>query len=265
MALSNLFSILKGGSTSGNWGHRGRPGKRGGSTQSSSSLGALEGFAITPTLRELFKGEKTYDGDSHPIVSQIFEELGFINKPRLVDNLDAHIERGDLELHRGVGGVDDAEGVKYVEAFKKGELFIGDGIYGSGTYSAFGYNGKKTAQGYTVLSGDSGLIRMALDKSAKIITTDEIKEKLYSIYSDSNKRADKMVKKAFVYHKAGDIKKTEQLLEKSGQLRMRGNEIYKAMGGDHSIAAAAMGYDALQVSSRDYMIVLNRSKVKVEP
>lgn len=38
MSLQVLFSRLKGGSGSGNWGHGGRPGKHGGSSTTSMSI-----------------------------------------------------------------------------------------------------------------------------------------------------------------------------------------------------------------------------------
>lgn len=262
MALSNLFTILKGGAGSGNWGHSGRVGKRGGSGRSRSMLSEL---AITPTLKALFTGTKQYEGDSYPLVTEIFKELNYTAKPSIVENLDTHIADGDTELYRGVVGSSPEETSTFVKDFKQGSLFIGRGIYGSGTYTAVGKEGVTVAEAYSGNAGDRGIIRMSLSKDAKVITDTELwgmSSKLNELYHESNKKADKMVRAAHRAYSEGNEVKAEILVQKSGQLRIQGNDLYRAMNADSAIAAAAMGYDAMQVSG--YMVVMNRGKVKVE-
>lgn len=66
MNLNNLFSILKGSSRSGNFGHSGRPGKRGGSTPG--------GFSFSITNDEI-----------NQILSQPYQKLSLKLSKELID------------------------------------------------------------------------------------------------------------------------------------------------------------------------------------
>lgn len=247
-------------------------GKHDQSTHGRGGSGDLRRFATAPVLKELLNGVDKYADDHHGksnyIAVQLFKELGFDAKPQVVDSLDASIAEGDTELHRGLVARYDEDLAKYVQDFKTGELFVGDGLYGSGTYTANGPGGRATASSYARgWDDDKGIIRMALDKSAKVIEQHVLQHQIESIYSQTEGKANQMVKDAFTLRRAGDTAGSDKLLEQSGYLRADANELYKVMRSDHAVLAAAMGYDAMHIPvghSGGYMVVLNRGKVKVE-
>lgn len=72
MSLHEVFNKLKGGSGSGNFGHGGRPGKRGGSTPKGSGLSgpvvaSVSVSAISSAVKRNIKGTKNSGSRSEPV------------------------------------------------------------------------------------------------------------------------------------------------------------------------------------------------------
>lgn len=152
---------------------RGRFGSGGGG-------GASGGVAFTPTKHgrrltddELYdlqddraKIEKKYahlDGDS--MLMAIADKQGFDAKPKLVSKaeMDRLVADGHTELLRGE--TDE----KYAETFKAGEYRAGNGLYGSGIYTALADRDMalETVSGF---AGEHGRVtRMVLKKDARIV------------------------------------------------------------------------------------------------
>jgi hypothetical protein len=176
-------------------------------------------------------------------LSKIAELQGFDAKPKLVSDkaLESYAKENNMPImYRGVSDP------KYVEAFKSETYWAGKGITGNGTYAAFGPGGKGTALAYIPSEVDgvnyekSCLMKMVLDKDAKIINYFEVLPKIAKIRD-----------------------------------KYKSSKIDYDMFNDEGRAAAIMGYDAIRLDPdeeflQDHpenewsnMIILNRSKVRV--
>lgn len=116
----------------------------------------------------------------------------------------------------------------YWDSFAHGKDYSsGIGIYGNGTYAAFGKEGvtggMETAKIYAGMDGYTG--RFLLDPKARVIDIDDLVK----------------------------LKKSDPAAELV-DLKLR----------DAGRTALALGYDALHISRKGYMIILNRSAIIVE-
>lgn len=178
---------------------------------------------------------KTDAGDV--TLSELLKEQGFDGKPRVVTSaeMDALIKNGWSESFRGVTDT------KFTNQFRDGDLYAGYGVYGNGTYSAYGGDkALSTARKYAGVDG--GVMRMALNPNAKVIDFEDL-SKMYDDdwYDDISARIGKA---------AGEAKKRLQAelnmniaMDKSGVLN---------------------GYDAIRVPNEQYYVILNRTSVAVQ-
>ncbi len=160
------------------------------------------------------------------ILKSIITEVKFNGLPKIKPGKDISklVKDGHIELFRGVAKPE------HTEQFKSGEYFAGQGIYGSGIYTGVGKRGIRTAGGYTS-NQDNCIIRMVLDKDAKIITEKELSKKMDEVLSKSEIKPDGL---------------RNRIINDPGRW------------------AAMNGYDAIHAEQREYMIVLNRSKLTVQ-
>jgi len=136
-------------------------------------------------------------------------------------------------LHRGLAGTSRVPAEKMIEQYKSGDLFTGLGIYGNGTYTAYGQYGELVARGYT---GEKGkVLQMKLKPEAKVITRDDLKKVRSQILKD-----------VFGIEKVG---MDDPFIQKA----------YQYIFADDCHFATMLGYDAINVTSRNYMIILNRT------
>lgn len=247
MNLTTLFSILKGGPNSGNIGHAGRPGKRGGSAPS----------RITALISELMVNQigPLNDEAIDKALRKVFKEKGFDKPPILVKDLVK--ERGDVSIFRGV-----TEGA---EQFKKGELFVGEGVFGSGSYFS---TDKTRAESYAPGTEGKGVINAILPKSAKIIDWEDLRK--LKNKSPVEIKIDRMTEKAFKLYDEGHDKEANKLQRQASQLRREKEQEMAAsrvFDSEPSLLAAHLGYDAIHKKrndNEDYYLVLNRSILQVE-
>lgn len=193
--------------------------------QGGSAPKGLGSFATTPTLKSLFEGE-TESYNQEETLTKVLNELNYTSKPEVVNDLNNEINKGDTALFRGVYGTSIGQVRHHVDEFKQGKMFISSAsAYGNGIYTS---PKRSDVKRYTSNQyGDQGIIKMALSKDARIITEKELSRILSNIPE-------------------------------------KDNALYRAMEKDNSLLAASMGYDAINVTEKGYMVLLNRGKVKVE-
>jgi len=154
------------------------------------------------------------------------EEVGFADPGVVVPGkeLTKIIEKGGhKELYRGL-----TESV-YVDQFKTGPYFAGSGVYGNGTYTAYGRNSVAIAYSYSSQMDDT-VLRMALDKDAKVV----------------------------------DFKTLWASMEEELSRLGPNNDLDKELLTDPGRYALLKGYDAIDVPESEFMVVLNRKALYIQ-
>ena len=167
------------------------------------------------------------------------EILGYDSKPTLVskekfEELATNSKLG--KLYRGVSAESKEDAEKYVNEFKNGRLYAGKGVYGNGTYAAYGEKGLKLVNAnYTNENGK--VMTMLLDNDAKVVKYSEIFE---------------MKQKELRELTNNDIS----------------NEFRMAILMNDGYYASIKGYDAIilddvmaELNNQPYVVILNRGKV----
>lgn len=126
-------------------------------------------------LRTLLKASLGETEDQ--VLKAILKEQGFDGLPQAVNRagLDAAVSEGWTPIYRGLqGGFDvgaEAQAAKYAADFKEGDLFVGKGLIGNGTYVA---TDRALAFSY---AGERGVVlEMAMRPGAKIIEEHDLYE-----------------------------------------------------------------------------------------
>jgi hypothetical protein len=190
----------------------------------------IQQIAGTGFINNQYQPNKGYEDK---ILKRIAQEQGFDALPNVIDKneIDKRIAYGEPELFRGVSDE------WYAEQLQNREYFAGTGVNGNGTYAA-GYSDKagrnnaiNTAFVYTQ---DKGVVlRMTLDKSAKVANYKDIERELYN----------------------GALKNTNYQALK---------DPLKILEADFGRYAAMLGYDAIFVEDKKFYVVLNRTKLNIE-
>lgn len=173
--------------------------------------------------------------------ARIFDSQGFNAPPRVVSagEMDDLVEQGWTRLHRGVKGgshgSDERTAAEIAEAFRTGELYVGGGIFGSGTYTS---PNRAFASSY----GDE-VLDVALSPTAKTVTTEEIRD-LYAELENGSW--------AFTFGTP------------DGEERYNAINHLKSVYSDDGKFAAALGYDAVIAKGGEEVLILNRAAVAVK-
>lgn len=173
-------------------------------------------------------------GDSK--LKALAEEIGFTDRPIIVSEseLDKIVAEGHRELWRGLNQNKPGE---FTNLFRSGEYFAGEGIYGNGIYTGTGEGARNLASLYA--PGEHGAVmRMAIDKDAKVITATELKDKL-----DTELKALKF--------------------DRSSEEAWAASKVKKEFMQDPGRAAVVWGYDAIDAENGQF-IVLNRKAIYVQ-
>ena len=173
-------------------------------------------------------------GDSK--LKALAEEIGFSDMPTIVSEseLDKIVAEGHRELWRGLNQNKPGE---FTNLFRSGEYFAGEGIYGNGIYTGTGEGARNLAALYA--PGEHGAVmRMAIDKDAKVITVTELKEKL-------------------------DAELKSLKFDRSSEEAWAASKVKKEFMQDPGRAAVVWGYDAIDVENGQF-IVLNRKAIYVQ-
>lgn len=185
--------------------------------------------------KNLFVNVISNQKEKREIISKIYNLMGFSGKPTLSDNQEEFIS--NQKLYRGISAENNELLCQYINEFINGDPFYGGraSIYGIGIYTALG-NDSNVANKYASDGdiNDCGMVIEAiLSEDSKIIEyskIDSIREKIINklrkIYSD-------------------EIINFLEILQ------------------DDGLFAAILGYDAILVEDKNYMVVLNRQKIIV--
>lgn len=204
------------------------------------------------SLVEKYNGENYESGNRNELMTQVSKELNYNKKPKKIDAEEFELLKkdGNIELYRGYSD-QSRSAQEYMKDFREGELWTGNGHYGSGTYT---FMDKNSTMSYA--SGNLDNIQvMSLSKNAKI--ADYKKE--YSQFVDftSRKSSEFSIKSEKAYMSGDDSlgEKYDNLSYQYGYL-------------DFGVYAAYKGYDAVkysgdEVDPRSIMIVLNRGMISV--
>ena len=202
------------------------------------------------------------------VLQDMAKEVGFHKKPTLLskEEMDAYIQQGNRELFRGIGGR-QGEAEIYVEQFKTGEYFAGKGVYGNGVYTAYGEDGMEVAKQFAG-GVEKNVLRISLKKDAKIISHDALIEtqKLeFTALQDEERALRRKARKEAdrIYDETGDDDKVEMFLKEAAK-KWEETERYRRVLADPGRYALYKGYDAIDIPSSRFMLVLNRGKVFVQ-
>lgn len=187
---------------------------------------------------------RTYGSTENDLVGRLNQILGYDKKPRYVpemttEEFQAAIQDGKV-LYRGYGNGSGARTFQFVD----GDYFSGKGIYGSGSYTAYGNDGIKVGKMYSN-RGDGIILEMGLDPSAKVITSDALEDLMAKEWGKYF---------SFINKEKGLTQERFNVLD----------NLFIQYEGDPGLWAAMHGYDAIDVAQANYMIVLNREKVLVK-
>lgn len=169
---------------------------------------------------------------------------------------------GDIETRSLWRGMAD-QGVRqsparFVKALTDGDYFPGFGVFGNGTYSAYGSKGRQVALQYAG-GKKAGLVNFKLAKDARVVTEtklrgiqETIRGRLFSLQSQKLKA----------------LEKAESTMSaakfRAAQLELRTWTTNTTLVlQDPGRLAAMLGYDAINVVQADFMIVLNRTKMVI--
>ena len=211
--------------------------------------------------------KELFSDDHDPFLKSILIELGYDAKPILgsKEDIEQAVKEGGIDLWRGVSGTSPSIQAIYADSFKRGDLFVGEGFFGSGTYATpdthiaatYAGIGRDTPSGWTVddESKKAGLVHMALRKGAKVIDANEafdLARKKFKYYSET-------LPKRYVASR-GDKGADPLVLDKL--------QAYARIYKDPGRAAALEGYDAISSTSEldgaGIYVILNRGALVVE-
>jgi ADP-ribose pyrophosphatase YjhB (NUDIX family) len=208
--------------------------------------------ALEPA-RKAYEGQKKAKGQTktgNAYLHTIQDMRGLNEKPKVISKSDMDkliAQGGHIEMMRGLKDAGYGRGAQtakeMAEEFKRGDHFSGYGIFGSGTYADATKGHNNVCTQYAGYGGSGAIIRMALPKTAKIITFAELEKK---------------------------VPKAPELFKNNGYEAGGSGSVTECWRG---VQAALAGYDAIvqdgnSVSHRHYgtnfHIILNRSILVVQ-
>ncbi|MEC9178528.1 MAG: phage minor head protein, partial [Pseudomonadota bacterium] len=137
-------------------------------------LGDDEAIALATGVSRF---DRDYRGPKH---------LGYLYGRQKYDELPEVVSTAEFDAidstiyYRGISGV-DGDDLKHAEAFKRGDYFVGEGVYGNGTYTAFGDDALDVANKY---ARGGVVLRMKLPSNAKVIDYKELEQRIRSAALD---------------------------------------------------------------------------------
>lgn|GEM_PF-5108507 len=93
--------------------------------------------------------QKMASGETDKVLKQLYQDSGYDGKPEIKSKaeMDKLAQGGAVMMVRGVDGKDAK---KYADEFKTGDYFVGNGIYGNGTY--VGHSGGISSDGSSFIA-----------------------------------------------------------------------------------------------------------------
>lgn len=196
-------------------------------------------------------------GDS--TLSALYDARGYHAKPQVAtkEEMDRLVAEGHLEMYRGIAAPRSDE---YAEQLRTGDThYPGFGIFGNGTYTAYGKSALIEAADYSY--GDSGtVVRMALGKDAKVASFQKL---IVEQADELDRRSASLAQRL----KSAKAKGEAGLREvKAVQAEIVAEAANRAILEDVGRYAVYRGYDAIdcQDAGVKYMVVLNRGKLIIQ-
>jgi len=165
------------------------------------------------------------------LIKIIYEKIKYTNIP----SLENPRKEESIDVYRGINAENEESIKKYADDFSSGEVFFGKNasIYGTGIYMST--NASETMKYATYFNNPYGaVINCKINKNINIIE-----------YEVLEKTKDKILKMINKKYKNQGIKRYSEILE------------------DPGLFASILGYDAIRVAEKDYIIILNREKLFV--
>ena len=148
---------------------------------------------------------------------------------------------------------------KIIDNYKSKEFYVGEGIFGSGTYTAYGKNAHKIALSYAIdkekFSVENNVVKYLLKDDAKVIKYDELRrmrdKELEELIKDNGfKDYFDVIENGFKNVKTTEISKYIMEMQDAG------------------VYASIKGYDAIDTYTENawgdentYIVILNRKKM----
>lgn len=172
--------------------------------------------------------------EKRKIIKKIYEILHYDDLPQLYSTTKLDLKEG-ITIYRGISASNNDALKKYVNEFINGDVFYGGraSVYGTGIYTVVGKN-LDVASKYASDGGINNcgiVIESKLQKDSKIIKNSEIEEV-----------------KSFIF-------------EKMRKMYKKNIEEFMAILEDDGALAAILGYDAIYVEEKNYIVMLNRKKM----
>lgn len=231
---------------------------------------------VTSTRRELRSTEEQLGAlDDHTmaggprdkVLAGLNEERGFNGLPEVLTPEEFVEYKSSHELWRGVAERYQASAGELAEQFRTGELYVGDGIYGSGTYTAKvipttdrDFNARLFALDYAARE-EKGLLHMKLKPDAVLIDHEELTQTMEMALveiDDWEHRTLTAMKEAGTAE-AAEFRKVQNAARHK-------SSIYR----DPARAATYLGYDGMVVRAGPaqtrppFIILYNRTAAVVE-
>jgi hypothetical protein len=142
----------------------------------------------------------------------------------------------------------------YADEFRSGELYAGEGVYGNGTYTAYGdERAQRVARNYT--SGIGVGLRMALSPDANVWTLDEVQAAQRVALDEAEAALERAQQDLW--------QRTTTEADADLRVVIRKAQAYLDMISDPGRYAASIGVDAIRIDGVEYMVVLNRTAVLI--
>jgi len=193
------------------------------------------------------------------VLKAAYKEQGYDGKPQLItqEQLEAAEVRGGRVLYRGVNSTADRTAEEFISAMKEGEYFAGRGITGNGTYSAYGENGLFTARQYA--DGDEAVMRMILKSDARVITYREAEALRLTELKAIQREMQALSDVIGAVSSEAEFKAAQKVVN-AARAKLGAREAYAQ---DVGRVAAGFGYDAIHIVSDEYMVILNRTALRI--
>ena len=171
--------------------------------------------------------------EKRQIISNLFKRLNYDAVPKLYSNCK-DCDNGML-IYRGISANNTKLLKKYVNDFLNGDVFFGGNgaIYGTGIYTVIG--DKNIANDY---SNDGGTSNFGIMLEGKMLDNTKIIE-----YGKIEEIRDFLIKNLKRVYKNNNMDNFISLLD------------------DDGVLSAILGYDAIHVNKKNYLVVLNRGKI----
>ena len=171
------------------------------------------------------------------IIKKIYKKLNYDNPPQLVSNINQNKNKG-LPIYRGISAESVEKLKEYIDEFINGEVFLGGraSIYGTGIYTICDEDSKVASK----YASDGDINNIGVVIESKMDTTSKVIE----------------------YNMLEDIKKFS--IENLSKMYNKKIDNYLSLLEDSGLLASLLGYDAILVKEKNYVIILNRNKMIVD-